>query len=57
MPYLGKDTELREALKQQQAAIDAAKAQAEQNAEGQLHKSEAFMIVLAIMAVLVIFRK
>lgn len=57
MTYLGKDTELRAALEQQQAAIKGAQAQVAANAEMDINKRQAFMIVLAVMALLVVFRR
>lgn len=55
--YLGKDTELRQAQEQQGQIIHAVYEQADANAAGQLNKSNAFMVVLAIMAVLLVFRR
>lgn len=57
MTYLGKDDELRQAQAQQGQIIHDVWAQSDANASGQLNKQNAFMVVLAIMAVLLVFRK
>ena len=57
MGYLGKDTELRQAIDQQGQVIHQVWEQSDANAAGQLNKQEAFMVVLAIMAVMLIFRR
>jgi hypothetical protein len=53
---LGRDDELRAVLQQQGQVIHDTWAQSDKNAEMQLNKKQAFMVVLAIMAVLVIFK-
>lgn len=57
MSYLGKDTELRQAQAQQGQVIHDVWAQSDANASGQLNKQEAFMVVLGLMLVLLVFRR
>lgn len=54
---LGKDDELRQALAQQQAALDALKAQQAANVEGfKLSKHDALRIGILIMAIMLVFK-
>lgn len=54
---LGKDTELRTALQQQQAALDALAAQQAANEQGfQIGKHDTLRIAIVIMALMFLFK-